>query len=73
MDVNATSVVAYLSDLYICQRLNINYLTARSFYYICSPLVGIRLEVDGEEHLTSLLTARNGAPQSAVLIGNHQR
>lgn len=55
------------------QRLNINYFTARSFYYICSPLVGIRIDVEGEEHLTSLLTAKNGKSQSSVLVGNHQR
>ncbi len=61
------------TDADLAQRLNINYLTARSFYYICSPLIGIKLDVEGEEHLTSLLTAKDGKPQSAVLIGNHQR
>ncbi|KAJ9097780.1 hypothetical protein QFC20_006126 [Naganishia adeliensis] len=37
------------------QRLNINYLTARSFYYLTSPLVGIKLEVEGYEHLEEVL------------------
>ncbi|KAK8844606.1 hypothetical protein IAR55_006453 [Kwoniella newhampshirensis] len=54
------------------QRLNINYFVARSFYHVCGPLVGIRFEVEGEEHLSGLLTARNGKPQSAVLLSNHQ-
>ena len=31
------------------------------------------MNVEGEEHLTRLLTARDGKPQSAVVIGNHQR
>jgi hypothetical protein len=55
------------------QRLNINYYVARSFYHVCSPLVGIRLDVEGMEHLSSLATAREGKGQSAVLLGNHQR
>ncbi|WWC66947.1 uncharacterized protein I206_100854 [Kwoniella pini CBS 10737] len=54
------------------QRLNINYLVARSFYLTCSPAVGVTFEVEGEEHLTGLLTARGGKEQSAVLVGNHQ-
>ncbi|WWD05952.1 hypothetical protein V865_004037 [Kwoniella europaea PYCC6329] len=54
------------------QRLNINYLVARSFYLTCSPAVGITFDVEGEEHLTGLLTARGGKEQSAVLVGNHQ-
>ncbi|WWD22843.1 hypothetical protein CI109_107337 [Kwoniella shandongensis] len=54
------------------QRLNINYYVARSFYHVCGPLVGIRFEVEGEEHLTRLLTARDGKPQSAVVLSNHQ-
>lgn len=56
------------------QRLNINYLTARSFYYLCYPLIGIKLEVEGREHLDGLMTlGENGKAQSAVLVGNHQR
>jgi hypothetical protein len=31
------------------------------------------MNVEGQEHLTKLLTARDGKPQSAVVIGNHQR
>lgn len=37
------------------QRLNINYLTARSFYYLCSPLIGIKFEVEGEQYLKDVL------------------
>lgn len=55
------------------KRLNINHYVARSFYAMCSPLIGIRLEVEGEEHLTGLVTSRGGKSQSAVLVGNHQR
>lgn len=55
------------------QRFNINYIVARSFYGLCSPLVGIRMHVEGGEHLTSLAKANEGKGQSAVLITNHQR
>lgn len=55
------------------QRLNINYYVARSFYQVAHRLVGIDFDVEGEEHLTNLLTARDGKPQSAVVLGNHQR
>lgn len=56
------------------QRLNINFLTARSFYYLCYPLIGVKLEVEGREHLDKLMTiGENGKAQSAVLVGNHQR
>jgi len=46
---------------------------ARTFYYTCGTLIGWRMNVEGGEHLTKLLTARDGKPQSAVVIGNHQR
>jgi hypothetical protein len=52
------------------QRLNINFLTARSFYYLCSPLIGVTLEVEGREHLEQLNSGAGG--KSAVLVGNHQ-
>ncbi|KAJ9115358.1 hypothetical protein QFC24_006973 [Naganishia onofrii] len=58
----------------IGQRLNINYLTARSFYYLCSPLVGVKIEVEGREYLDEVLAkAKRGEKGgSAVLVGNHQ-
>ena len=55
------------------QRLNINYLVARSFYYTCYPLIGIQLDVEGAENLTDLIAPKMGQGQPAVLIGNHQR
>ncbi|KAL1409664.1 1-acylglycerol-3-phosphate O-acyltransferase [Vanrija albida] len=54
------------------QRYNINYFVARSFYQIAHPLMGLHFDVEGQEHLDGLLTARNGKPQSAVILGNHQ-
>ncbi|ADV24659.1 lysophosphatidate acyltransferase [Cryptococcus gattii E566] len=54
------------------QRLNINYYVARSFYGLGSPLLGIKFEVEGEEHLEGLMTARDGQHQGAVLLSNHQ-
>jgi lysophosphatidate acyltransferase len=48
-------------------------IVARTFYYTCGTLIGWRMNVEGHEHLTKLLTARDGKPQSAVVIGNHQR
>jgi lysophosphatidate acyltransferase len=55
--------------------LNINYLTARTFYYLCSPLIGIKLEVEGYEHLEEVLgkSRRGEKGGCAVLVGNHQR
>jgi lysophosphatidate acyltransferase len=35
--------------------------------------VGIKVIVEGEEHLDGLTTANNGKHQSAVVIANHQR
>ncbi|WVF66335.1 hypothetical protein IAT40_001075 [Kwoniella sp. CBS 6097] len=54
------------------QRFNINYYVARSFYHTCGPQVGIKFDVEGEEHLNGLMTARGGKHQSALLISNHQ-
>lgn len=48
-------------------RRNIQWLVARSFYRLVSPLVGIEFVIEGEEHLAD---AQKGVPH--VLIGNHQ-
>ncbi|KAJ9108946.1 hypothetical protein QFC21_000268 [Naganishia friedmannii] len=32
-------------------RLNFNYLTARSFHYLCLPLVGVKIEVEGRKYV----------------------
>jgi len=45
------------------QGVNVNYVTARSFYYLASKAVDITVEVEGEEYLDS---------RPAVLVGNHQ-
>lgn len=74
------NVILYVSSLGICsfwgvvvslimavipgQRLNINYVVARSFYGLCGTLTGIKFVVEGEENF------KKGHP--AVLIGNHQ-
>lgn len=74
------NVVLYVSSLGICsvwgvivsiimnfvpgQRLNINYVVARSFYLLAGTLTGIRFSVTGEENF------RKGQP--GVLVGNHQ-
>lgn len=55
------------------QRLNIQYYVGHSFYRMCHPLVGIDFDVSGQEHLDDLEVSRQGKPQSAVVIGNHQR
>ncbi|CED83473.1 1-acylglycerol-3-phosphate o-acyltransferase [Phaffia rhodozyma] len=47
------------------QRLNTNYWVARTFYKLTSPILGIKIEIEGREHLEN-----NGGP--AVLVGNHQ-
>lgn len=68
----------YLSTLGVCsiwgvicsitmgiagRRFDVFYVIARSFYFIASRVIGIRLIVEGEEHLDT---------RPAVLVGNHQ-
>lgn len=53
------SVVLVLSG----KRFDIDYWTARTFHFVAGPLLGIRFEIEGKEHL-------NVRP--AVLLGNHQ-
>ncbi|EPQ27691.1 uncharacterized protein PFL1_04829 [Pseudozyma flocculosa PF-1] len=57
-------LVSIVLSLVPGQRLNINKVVARSFYYLTGTLTGIRFEVEGEEHFS------NKSP--AVLVGNHQ-
>ncbi|KAI0832734.1 1-acylglycerol-3-phosphate O [Trametes gibbosa] len=45
------------------RRFDVFYVIARSFYYLTSPVVGVRMVVDGKEHLDT---------HPAILIGNHQ-
>ncbi|PIL37422.1 hypothetical protein GSI_01116 [Ganoderma sinense ZZ0214-1] len=68
----------YLSTLGVCsiwgvicsitmgiagRRFDVFYVIARSFYFLASRVIGIRLIVEGEEHLDT---------RPAVLVGNHQ-
>ena len=45
------------------RRFDVFYVVARSFYYLASRMVGIRLIVEGEEYLET---------RPSVLVGNHQ-
>lgn len=71
-------VVVYYSTLGFCsvwgmmvaigmslagQRLDINWVVARSFYTLAGKLLDIKFVVEGEEHLDT---------KPAVLVGNHQ-
>lgn len=73
-----TRLVLYVSTLSICsvwgvivsifmtvagRRFDINYIVARSFYYLGGRVMGISFDVEGEENFGS---------GSSVLVGNHQ-
>ncbi|EIW61586.1 1-acylglycerol-3-phosphate O [Trametes versicolor FP-101664 SS1] len=45
------------------RRFDVFYVIARSFYYLTSPAIGVRLVVEGEEYLDT---------RPSVLVGNHQ-
>jgi hypothetical protein len=45
------------------RRFDVNYYVARSFAYISAHTVGIRFQVEGEQHLDT---------RPAVIVGNHQ-
>ena len=68
----------YLSTLGVCSiwgvicsigmgltgnRFDVFYVVARSFYFLASRMIGIRLVVEGEEYLET---------RPSVLVGNHQ-
>ena len=68
----------YLSTLGVCSvwgvicsigmgltghRFDVFYVVARSFYFLASRVIGIRLVVEGEEYLET---------RPSVLVGNHQ-
>ncbi|CAD6912197.1 unnamed protein product [Tilletia laevis] len=57
-------VVSVVMSLIPGQRLNINKVIARSFYYLTGSLTGIRFVVEGEENFEKA--------RPAVLVGNHQ-
>ncbi|KAJ7098675.1 1-acylglycerol-3-phosphate O [Mycena belliarum] len=51
------------------RRYDVNYTVARTFYYIAGTMLGIRVEVEGEEWLRD---SNDGGAQPGVLMGNHQ-
>ncbi|KAL0950055.1 hypothetical protein HGRIS_010062 [Hohenbuehelia grisea] len=61
--VATTSIVVAIGMSVVGQRHNINYVTARMFYYLAGTLLDIDFDVEGEEHLQT---------RPAVLMGNHQ-
>lgn len=48
-------------------RKNVQWLVARTFYYLVSPLIGWEFVVEGEEYLAGCYKG-----ESNVLVGNHQ-
>jgi len=48
----------------IGKSASIQHYVARSFYYFASPLLGVKLKVEGEEYLNT--------DHSTVFVGNHQ-
>lgn len=45
------------------QTFNVNYVVARSFYNLAGRVLGIKVLLEGEEHLET---------RPAILVGNHQ-
>ncbi|KAH9948783.1 1-acylglycerol-3-phosphate O [Amylocystis lapponica] len=56
-------VVCAVTMSLVGHRLDVNYVIARSFYFLTSRMLGVRFVVEGEEHLET---------RPAVLVGNHQ-
>jgi len=56
-------VVAGFGMSLVGKRLDVFWVVARSFYFLCSRAVGIRLVLEGEEYLET---------RPAILVGNHQ-
>jgi lysophosphatidate acyltransferase len=49
--------------VFVGKRFDIDFWTARSFYFVASNLLGIKFEIEGEEYLNT---------KPAILVGNHQ-
>lgn len=56
-------VIASIGMTVIGRRFDTNWVVARSFYGLASRLLGIEIELEGEEHLSV---------KPAVMVGNHQ-
>ncbi|EMD40536.1 hypothetical protein CERSUDRAFT_130477 [Gelatoporia subvermispora B] len=60
---SAWGVVCAVGLGLVGRRFDVFYVVARSFYYLCSRAVDIRIDLEGAEHLET---------RPAVLVGNHQ-
>lgn len=56
-------VIVSIGMTLLGRRFDINYIVARSFYYLCGTALDIHFETEGEHHFD------NGP---AILVGNHQ-
>lgn len=56
-------VCGLVLSLFPGKRFNVNYIVARSFHFFMKPLIGMYVEVEGEEYLKR---------RPAIMVGNHQ-
>jgi len=61
--VAACSAVLAAGMSIIGLRFNVNFIVARSFYYLGGKVLDIHVEVEGEEHLET---------RPAIMMANHQ-
>ncbi|KII94613.1 hypothetical protein PLICRDRAFT_96444 [Plicaturopsis crispa FD-325 SS-3] len=61
--VGTFGFISSLGMSIVGQRYNVNWVVARTFYAAASTVLGLTIEVEGEEHLLT---------RPAVFIGNHQ-
>jgi lysophosphatidate acyltransferase len=61
--VSVWGAVLSVALLAVGKRFDIDFWTARSFYFVAGKLLGIKFEIEGEEYLNT---------KPAVLLGNHQ-
>ncbi|KAK4053880.1 1-acylglycerol-3-phosphate O-acyltransferase [Microbotryomycetes sp. JL221] len=61
---SAWGIIVSVALALVGQRKNVQWVVARSFYYLTAPFVGIRFRVEGEEHLLK--------NNPAIIVGNHQ-
>ncbi|CAK5275244.1 unnamed protein product [Mycena citricolor] len=50
-------------------RFDVNFVVARTFYYLAGSVLGITIEIEGEEYLRD---EKDGGAMPAVLLANHQ-
>ncbi|KZT42936.1 1-acylglycerol-3-phosphate O [Sistotremastrum suecicum HHB10207 ss-3] len=61
---SAWGVIVSIGMTLIGRRFDINYIVARSFHFLAGNAMGIKFQLEGEEHLDSV--------RPAILVGNHQ-